>query len=188
MGCSASIQPIMFQVCPMDGHEEVNSSGHARSGRGSSKISSGFEVQVAWQEDDMQASLGEHEFQAGEETQVPEFKVQPRANSQVPGDSNDELDELVEFNNMKVVSGPVDLQSYNSLDFDPTYEDLEPKRKLAPCAPSQRMYLKSLEMGLGSFQKKPGLLEGLALCRRRLFDERVLGQEGMVFQEFLVDW
>ncbi|CAE8627728.1 unnamed protein product [Polarella glacialis] len=213
MGCSSSIersdQRCMRQVavCPMDAHEEASSSGHASSGRGSSKISSGFEVQVAWQEDDVQkmdsfqfsrkASFGEVDLMDEDETQefqIKARKVQPRANSQVSRGSNDELDELVEFNNMKIVPEPVDLKSYSSLDFDPNHEFLSRKRAaVAPCAPSQRRYLKSLDKSLRVFQKNPGLLEGLALCRRRLFDQRVQGQEAMILiqeaahQEVLVD-
>ncbi|CAE8591648.1 unnamed protein product [Polarella glacialis] len=170
MGCSSSIerrdQRCMRQVavCPMDAHEEASSSRHASSGSGSSKISSGFEVQVAWQEDDVQnmgsfqfppkASIGEVDLWDADKPQAP--VIQPRANSGVPCGSNDELDE---FNNMKIVSEPVDLKSYNSLDFDPKEEFLNRKRAVAPCAPSQRRYFKSLEKSLHVFQKNPGLLE-----------------------------
>ncbi|CAE8660895.1 unnamed protein product [Polarella glacialis] len=220
MGCSSSIKA---QVCPMDfpsvegasssvngdsgrGSSKVSSLGN--SGRGSSRVSSGFEVQLAWQGDDMQkmdsfqgtpkASPGEvNLMDDADETiefEIKTLQVQPLANSQVPCDYlKAELNELEEFNNMKVVPEPEDLQTFNTLNFEPESKEPNRKRTVAPCAPSQRRYLKTLEKSLRCFQKNPGVLEGLALSRRRLFDQRAQGEEAMILiqeaahQEFLVD-
>ncbi|CAE8718094.1 unnamed protein product, partial [Polarella glacialis] len=119
----------------------------------------------------------------------------------VPCSSNALLDELMKFRNMILVPEPVDLETYNLLDFAPEREELEQlgdssdisrswnllgqqqrqqrqqQHEVAPWQPTHQRHLNNrLAKTLRDFQENPGLFESLVNYRLRQFDGNVRRQ------------
>lgn len=131
-----------------------------------------------------EAPLGDKEFGTGEKMMT---KVDTMKSASVPVDANRrQVCDLV-ADDLRMVSEPKGLVTYQSYNYDPTAEDFAAGHPIASCGPSHRRHLRRLRKYLKSLVNFPQSFNDKVAARRQKMDERRKRQDAVPDKSPVVD-